>query len=83
MIDSLGIEVGPAHGKEHGRAICRIIVNGERRGKMSLTRWEAIALGAIIRDGCDRNTRVIKFDLVLPRQPVREREPRSSNGDAP
>lgn len=48
----LKFEVGKRHGNSQMRCICRLVVDGERRGKLSLTKSEALKFASAMAEGC-------------------------------
>lgn len=64
MIDTIVLEVPKRHALDHMRCICRLQVNGERRGKLSLTKSEALTLASVMTEGVKSKAHM-KFSITL------------------
>lgn len=62
MMLDLKLEIGEPHSSEDCKCICRLAINGERRGKISLTRAEALRIGRFLEDGSAHS--VTNFSIV-------------------
>lgn len=64
MIEVLELEVPMRHDPEHMRCICRLRVNGERRGKLSLTKSEALVIASVLAEGA-KSKEHLQFNVTL------------------